>query len=418
MKRLATYVFFQYVSLLAISQTNLVLDPSFEVHDTCNYKMWIEGGRYWHSLDSSSNIFLNPFKCGSPYANICAVDPDGSLPYNYVTGGLSKKYPRTGDGLYIVLFYLSPSINPGYNRDYLRGRLTEKLVNNKQYCGKFYVSLYKTVIYGLDRLGAYLDDGSLDQNNECLPILKTPSFENPAFNIITDTTGWTKIEGAFTANGTEKFITIGNFYSHANTHRILFNPTANREDTYYYIEDVSIIPIDTKAFAGNDITLCPGDSIELGRPQEVGLECLWYTPLNAVPFSSNSNFTFKAKKPGTFTYIQKMDNCVVSFDTVTVTVVDDCFPVTIPNTFTPNEDGVNDEWRIELKSVSNVSYTIYNRWGNSIKESFLTTNSFIMWDGRTTSGEATPPGIYFYVLEYTTRTGDKKKLNGYISLFR
>jgi gliding motility-associated-like protein len=417
MKKLLAYLCFLSTFFLG-AQVNLVIDPSFEIHDSCNYKLWIEGCRYWHSLDSINNVITNPTLCTPTYANVCASDPYASLPDNYVTGLLSHKYPRTGNGLYITLPYLDPAINSGQNRWYLRGKLTQKLIPAKQYCGKYYVSLYKTMIYAVDRLGAYLDDGSLDQNNVCVPIVVTPAFENPAFNYITDTVGWTKIEGAFTANGTEQFITIGNFYSHANTHKIVFNATGTRQDTYYYTDDVSIIPIDIKAYAGEDVTLCLGDSISLGRTQEVGLECLWYTPQNALPFSYNSNFTFKATETGKFSFIQKMDNCQISFDTVNITVVDDCMPLQIPNTFSPNEDGVNDSWRIDLKYATDVSYAIYNRWGNLIKRSEVSTHRVVEWDGRTTAGESVTQGVYYFVLEYTNRKGERKKYNGYITLFR
>jgi hypothetical protein len=42
----------------------------------------------------------------------------------------------------------------------------------------------------------------------------------------------------------------------------------------------------------------------------------------------------------------------------------------------------------------------------------------VLWDGRTTSGEETSSGVYFFVLQYTDGNGEEHKKNGYISLFR
>ncbi len=404
------------------TQVNLVVDPSMENYFKCPIATTANQGCYtWHSLDSMNNTVNAVKDCSPVYLNTCSLFPDNSCPQNYAQG-YSYMYPRTGNGMYISVFYCDPvTCNANYNRDYLRGRLRTNLINGQEYCGKYYVSLYKSMMYGVDRLGAYLDNGALDINYECLPIAATPNFENPAFNYITDTTGWTKIQGSFTANGTETYITIGNFYSNPNTHRVLFNAASMWQESYYYVDDVSIIPIKITAFAGNDATICLSDSIVLGRPQEIGLECLWFKKDSLTAFSNNSSYTFKPKKTGTYSFVQQMDNCKLTYDTVTVTVVEDCNVITtlnIPNVFTPNEDNSNDTWHFDLKNASNVTFSIYNRWGLLMKNSDINTHNHIEWDGRTTSGEACSAGVYFYVVNYTDNKGEAQKKNGFISLFR
>lgn len=409
---------FIMLSLSEQAQINLVIDPSMENYPKCPDATSANEGCYtWHSLDSINNTPNAVKSCTPVYLNTCSSSTDNSCPKNYAQG-YSYMHPRTGNGMYITVFYCDPiTCNPVYNRDYLRGRLGEKLKNGQEYCGKFYVSLYKSMMYGVDRIGAYVDDGSLDKNYECLPIVITPSFENPAGNTIKDTVGWTKIQGAFIANGTETYITIGNFYSHGSTTRFPINPASNYEEAYYYVDDVSIIPIEISAYAGEDVTLCLGDSMRFGRPQEVGIECQWYKPGSSTPFSNNSQFTFKADTEGTFTFVQRMDNCKITFDTVTVTVKTDCNTlVQIPNVFTPNEDGSNDTWHFTIKNATDVKYTIYNRWGNLIKDSVLKTHTVVSWDGRTTSGEACSAGVYYYVLQYTDAKGEVQNKNGYITL--
>jgi gliding motility-associated-like protein len=264
----------------------------------------------------------------------------------------------------------------------------------------------------------YFDNGSLVGTQiNCHSTLGVVSHidNNPLF-IMDDTLNWMKIEGIYIANGAENRVIIGNFFNTAQTTGISTGFPTSLGVGFYNLDDISLIPFEIKAFAGNDVTICLGDSVELGRPQEVGLDCWWYNLGNTTPFSSLSNFNFKPIQTGIFSFVQKMDNCQISFDTVNVTVIQDCnqLPVVepiinIPNTFSPNGDGINDVWYIDLKNNTNVSYTIYNRWG---------TQTFVQWDGRTTSGEQVVEGVYYYVLEYSDKNGDKIKKPGYISLFK
>ncbi len=411
-------------SLLCLTfnaQVNLVIDPSFENNDSCDSFMFIRGTKDWHSLDSINNT-ISSSHYTPVYLNTCDTSPgsSGACPLNYAYSS-SYKYPRTGNGMYQEVFHLDFSANPGYNRDYLRGRMRNKLINGKQYCGKYYVSLFKSMKYGTDRLCAVVDNGGLDVNPCNQPIVATPTWENSAFNYITDTTDWTRIQGVFTANGTENFITIGNFYSDANTHKTIFNASSIWPDAVYYMDDVSIIATEITAYAGNDATICLTDSIHLGRPQEVGLECLWYKPTIAIPFASTSDIWFKPTQTGTYTFIQRMDNCAITWDTVNIAVIQDCsllLPTKeIPNVFTPNGDRVNDVFSFTFNGTL-TNFSLYNRWGNIIQTTNNQSHTTMLWDGRTTSGEACSEGVYFYTLEYKDSKGDVIKKNGYVSLLR
>ena len=83
--------------------------------------------------------------------------------------------------------------------------------------------------------------------------------------------------------------------------------------------------------------------------------------------------------------------------------------------FTPNEDGKNDTFRIDLLPGSVLkNFSVYNRWGNEI----LTSNIVSFWDGRTTAGEPCTDGVYYYILQYTDPQNKEQNLRGHISLFR
>lgn len=85
----------------------------------------------------------------------------------------------------------------------------------------------------------------------------------------------------------------------------------------------------------------------------------------------------------------------------------------IPNLFTPNADGKNDELKVYgLASVSNFSLTIFNREGAQV---FKTTNPAEAtqrgWDG-TRNGTLQPPGVYFWKVRGQLTSGQSLMLNG------
>jgi gliding motility-associated-like protein len=68
----------------------------------------------------------------------------------------------------------------------------------------------------------------------------------------------------------------------------------------------------------------------------------------------------------------------------------------IPNTFTPNGDGVNDAWKIEyLDSYPNVAVNVFNRYGVRV---FVSIGYREPWDGMY-KGQAVPVGTYYYVID-------------------
>lgn len=81
----------------------------------------------------------------------------------------------------------------------------------------------------------------------------------------------------------------------------------------------------------------------------------------------------------------------------------------IPNAFSPNGDGVNDNWEIEnIAYFPEAAVEVYNRWGNLI---FERANYQGDWNG-TYRGAALPVGAYFYVISIP----GKSKFTGYLNI--
>lgn len=102
-----------------------------------------------------------------------------------------------------------------------------------------------------------------------------------------------------------------------------------------------------------------------------------------------------------------------------IKVIDD-FLIWIPNAFTPNNDGLNDEFRPVGNLISSGKYelSIFNRWGHLV---FQTTNPSEGWDGsRLTSDKegSSESEVYVYKITATTSEGEVKEFTGRVTLVR
>ncbi len=95
--------------------------------------------------------------------------------------------------------------------------------------------------------------------------------------------------------------------------------------------------------------------------------------------------------------------------------ISDSSGVTLPNIFSPNDDGVNDLYKPITKGISDLKAWVYNRYGALIVSWDRVNGS---WDGFSTSGLACGPGTYFIVLEATGFDGNTYKQKGTITLVR
>jgi gliding motility-associated-like protein len=85
-----------------------------------------------------------------------------------------------------------------------------------------------------------------------------------------------------------------------------------------------------------------------------------------------------------------------------IVCVDNCPVLDLPNVFTPNNDGINDEFtprKDSIDFVDAVTISIYNRYGKLV---YQTNDPFIKWNGKeNNNGKDLPSGTYFYTIEYS-----------------
>ena len=86
----------------------------------------------------------------------------------------------------------------------------------------------------------------------------------------------------------------------------------------------------------------------------------------------------------------------------------------VPNVFTPNGDGVNDEFRVAYRSIKSFSCAIFNRWQHQV---FSFSDPARGWDGRI-NGRPAPEGAYFYIIEAVGTDGERYTRKGTVNLLR
>lgn len=113
--------------------------------------------------------------------------------------------------------------------------------------------------------------------------------------------------------------------------------------------------------------------------------------------------------------VTNLSGCV-TVDSVEITVYD-AYSLVIPNTFSPNGDGINELFSpyFDAKGVQSLTGTIYDRWGLKL---FTWNGVEGGWDGRTTSGNKAAEGTYYYTITSTGFDGSTHEDKGFVTLFR
>ena len=99
--------------------------------------------------------------------------------------------------------------------------------------------------------------------------------------------------------------------------------------------------------------------------------------------------------------------------------IEPCRDSYIPNAFSPNYDGLNDQFQPFLSNcVVNIStFQIFDRWGNAVHVQHNIPVEAAIWDGRFRSKEA-PVGVYAYFLKAELFDGRMLLFKGDVTLLR
>ena len=135
-----------------------------------------------------------------------------------------------------------------------------------------------------------------------------------------------------------------------------------------------------------DATLCQfiNESITLTAPAGFA-KYEWNGQIGEANFSTNKLGAVNLK-------VTDNNGCTA---TQTINVTSQCDEIHVPNTFTPNNDGYNDTWKIEgLEGDPSITIRVFNRAGEMVFRSVAYSTP---WDG-TYKGKKLPAGTYYYII--------------------
>jgi gliding motility-associated-like protein len=89
--------------------------------------------------------------------------------------------------------------------------------------------------------------------------------------------------------------------------------------------------------------------------------------------------------------------------------------IDVPNAFSPNDDGINDYWKITgLSSYTRSRLTLYDRWGQEVLRSIAYPQP---WNGKRSSNKV-PAGTYYYIIELNEPGVDLDPITGNVAVIR
>ena len=146
-------------------------------------------------------------------------------------------------------------------REYIQVKLKPGIVPGACYNFEMYLSVADVNSkYSTDDIGVCFTEDSITGHNSYWPLYYyTPQINNTLGNY-PDTSSWTLISMEYTASGTERFMTIGNFNQIPLTDLITVNPEAYFNNCYVYVDDVSLTECGTSgnaALANKQVKLFP-----------------------------------------------------------------------------------------------------------------------------------------------------------------
>lgn len=165
--------------------------------------------------------------------------------------------------------------------------------------------------------------------------------------------------------------------------------------------------------------IVPKDTFKFETPVTFNNKSLYYTNL-WWNFGDGTTATGEESPVHTYETIGWMHVCIVaSNDACSDTSCRDIFIsynalIGVPNAFSPNGDGVNDRVKVEGKGIVELTFRIFNRWGEKV---FETHDKNIGWDGYY-KGVLQEMEVYTYAVEAKLINGETVPLKGNITLLR
>jgi len=171
-------------------------------------------------------------------------------------------------------------------------------------------------------------------------------------------------------------------------------------------------------YVSDDVTILKGGSIKLIASTDDFTDVVTWTLEDNKVLCDNCRELEVSPEETTTYYVRTIDdNGCEAVEEVVVKVNDGCqsAKLDIPNMFSPNGDGFNDQFEIRYEGFSEIkTLKIYNRWGELV---FETNDVDLYWDG-TFRGKSLNPGVYVYYLEAICLSEEASIYTGNVTILK
>lgn len=272
MRALVFILLLSVVGLRAYTQ-NLVPNPSFETYTGC------PGGNSAISNGLVASWNRPPGSIITPdLFTPCTTSGTSCSDFNTANNCVGSSAAFHGTAYAGFLWYYTGAPNL---KEYIQAQLTSLCLSGTVYRASYRTKLGNLCRYGTNHLGLYISAAAPSQPSGNLPILVVPTVERAGQ--VLDKVNWTPVSGTFTSNGTERYITIGNFYNDASTNIFNFGSSAGvcafaTGGAYYMVDSVivqpaSVLPVTVAYFEGSNQSL--GHQLNWEVAQATVLGELW-----------------------------------------------------------------------------------------------------------------------------------------------
>jgi gliding motility-associated-like protein len=189
------------------------------------------------------------------------------------------------------------------------------------------------------------------------------------------------------------------------------------KDTAYVPIIVFDIP---RVEAGADRTINVGQSIDLIPQVSADVIDARWSPTGSIFRDIFPGVTVKPNATTTYTVLVTNRGGCTASDQLTVNVLCNGANMFIPNTFSPNGDGMNDLFYPRGSGIFTIkSIKIFSRWGEIIfeKNNFNANDASKAWDG-TFKGKKLNSDVFVYMVEVVCDNNEKLVFKGNVALIK
>jgi len=190
-------------------------------------------------------------------------------------------------------------------------------------------------------------------------------------------------------------------------------------DTLYLMDQdlVSVYPSPEAGFmvTPNQTDICEAE-VEF-IDQSLGADSYYYVFDHYNFISTQANFVHNYTLSGSDYPLQVVTNIHGCKDSIRAQLFVEPFALYVPNTFIPDEDGINDLfYPVTDFEIIEWDFSIYNKWGERV---FYSIEYGQYWDG-SFKGQKCPDGTYIYQIKYKSCANPHAmdQINGHVNLLR